>query len=58
MAEKPMTVKELKEQIEFAKDEDQVLVQFPDLGTGGYDTTDEVEVATGGGKLVITAALL
>jgi len=58
MADKPMTVKELKKQIEFAKDEDQVLVQFPDLGTGGYDTTDEVEVATSRGKLIIIAALL
>jgi len=53
-----MTVRELKERIESAKDEDKVFVRFPNLGTGGYDTTYEVKVETLKGRLIIIAALL
>ena len=53
-----MNVKELKYQLGFARDEDEVHVKFPDLGTGGYDDTDKVELELEDGKATITAALL
>lgn len=53
-----MKVKDLKRELEHADDGDEVLVQFPDMGTGGYDYTDEVEIATEKGKVTIIAAIL
>ena len=59
-----MNVKELKERLESMEDDDQVFVEFPDMGTGGYDTTDEVAVEVTDsthckkGKVTITAAVL
>ena len=53
-----MILKELKYQLAFGKDEDEVVVRFPDLGTGGYDDTDKVGVIIEDGKVTIIAALL
>lgn len=53
-----MIVKELKEQLAYAKEEDEVFVQFPDMGTGGYDDTDEVELSIEAGRATIIAAIL
>lgn len=39
-----MNVGELKNHLESMRDKDQILVEFPDLGTGGYEITDQVSV--------------
>ena len=50
-----MNVKELREQLKFAKDEDIVYVEFPDLETGGHDTSNDVQVVTTKGSVTIIA---
>lgn len=50
-----MNVKELKEQLKFAKDEDIVLVEAFEFGSAEYEKVDEVKVTTGNGEVVITA---
>lgn len=54
-----MNAKELKQEINFTKDEDDVivLVQFPDQGIGGCKATDDVEVTTIEGQIIIVAAI-
>ena len=59
-----MDVKELKKHLEPMRDNDLVVVEFPDLGTGGFDETEDVgvgvvvenDVLTGRkAKVIITA---
>ncbi len=50
-----MKVKDLRTELIYTDDEDEVVVSYPDLGTGGMRETNDVKIATERSKMTVMA---
>lgn len=50
-----MKVKDLRTELIYTDDEDEVVVSYPDLGTGGMRETSDVKIVTMKNKMIFIA---